>query len=79
MKSKAKISEVMEFISGSEQGSGYWGFVVTYPDGHIENYTYEYTKECRLSQYHVAASQRLDKLTNVKSIHLGKAQGNSRN
>ena len=40
-----RISEVFDTLSDAKSGKGFWGFIITYPRGRIENRVLEYQKD----------------------------------
>ena len=40
-----QISEIVDTRSAQADGHGYLGFIITYPDGRIENKVLEYDRE----------------------------------
>lgn len=52
-----KISEVIEVISNPETGSGYWGYVIAFPDGSFENIVVDFTRETHDSSYNKVSAE----------------------
>ena len=39
---RVQVSEIINTVSSTDSSAGYLGFIITYPDGHIENRILDY-------------------------------------
>jgi len=45
VKNNVRISEIFDTVSDPKNGKGFWGFIITYPQGRIENCILEYKQD----------------------------------
>jgi len=65
---KIRVSEVINEVSSSSEGTGYLGFIVTYPDGKIENKILDYDRD---SYQNTKA-----KIAKLRQVYLSKLKHN---